>query len=275
MKIDAHQHFWTYDPVNFAWINDEMANIRRSFKPEDLKPILEYHEFDGCVFVQVNQTEEETVHFNEVALKNPFIKGVVGWTDLLSGQLDERLEAYSNLEKVVGFRHIVQGEPVGFMQNPKFVDGVKKLSKYGFTYDILVVPKQLKDAVFIARSSPETQFVLDHLAKPEIMVGKISQWSNYINELAVNPNVACKVSGMVTEADFKNWKKEDFYIYLDIVLNTFGIDRLMYGSDWPVCLLAASYEEQLDIVESYFSELSESEKDKIFGGNAVRIYGLD
>lgn len=274
MKIDTHQHFWTYDPETFAWISDDMAAIRRSFQPEDLKPILDYHEFDGCVFVQVNQTEQETLHFHEVALENHFIKGVVGWTDLFSDKLDENLEKYAALPKVKGFRHIVQGEPVGFMKNPYFTEGIRKLSRYDFTYDILVYPKQLKDAVFIVRSCPDTRFVLDHMAKPLIREGKVTQWANYIKELAAYPNVVCKVSGLVTEADYHHWKKEDFYIYLDMVLNAFGSDRLLYGSDWPVCLVAASYEEQLDIVESYFSELSDSEKSGIFGENAVRVYRL-
>lgn len=272
MRIDAHQHFWTYDPETFAWISDDA--IRRSFQPEDLKPILDYHAFDGCVFVQVNQTEQETLYFHEVALQNPFIKGVVGWTDLLSAHLEENLEKYAGMEKVKGFRHIVQGEPVGFMKNPHFVEGIRKLAPYNFTYDILIYPKQLKDAVYLARACPDTRFVLDHMAKPLIKEGKITQWANYIKELATHSNVVCKVSGLVTEADHHRWKKEDFYIYLDMVLNAFGADRLLYGSDWPVCLVATSYEDQLDIVESYFSELSENEKAGIFGENAVRIYQL-
>lgn len=274
MKIDAHQHFWNYDPETFSWITDDMAAIRRSFQPEDLKPVLDYHEFDGCVFVQVNQTEQETLHFHEVAQQNPFIRGVVGWTDLLSDKLEENLNRYAGMEKLRGFRHIVQGEPVGFMKNPAFVEGIRKLARYNFTYDILIYPHQLKDAVFIARSCPDTRFVLDHLAKPQIREGKVTQWANYIKELAALPNVVCKVSGLVTEADHRYWKKEDFYIYLDMVLNSFGAGRLLYGSDWPVCLVAATYEEQLDIVESYFSGLSENEKEGIFGENATRIYRL-
>lgn len=274
MKIDAHQHFWTYDPETFAWISNDMAAIRRSFQPRDLKPILDYHGFDGCVFVQVNQTEAETLDFHEVALQNDFIKGVVGWTDLFSDKLGENLENYARLPKVKGFRHIVQGEPVGFMKNPYFVEGIRKLAKYDFTYDILVYPRQLKDAVFIVRECPDTRFVLDHMAKPLIKEGKVTQWANYIKELAAHPNVVCKVSGLVTEADYHHWKKEDFYIYLDMVLNAFGSHRLLYGSDWPVCLVAATYEEQMDILESYFSELSENEKAGIFGENAARVYRL-
>lgn len=274
MKIDSHQHFWTYDTENFAWLTDDMAKIRRSFQPEDLKPILNYHDFDGCVFVQVNQTEEETIHFNEIALQHDFIKGVVGWTNFFSDKLDENLEKYAAMPKVKGFRHIVQGEPVGFMKNEYFVKAIQKLAKHNFTYDILITPKQLKDAVFIAKSCPDTQFILDHMAKPLIKQGKVTQWSNYIKQLAENPNVVCKVSGLVTEANYTTWKKEDFYIYLDIVLNEFGVDRLLYGSDWPVCLVAATYEEQMDIIESYFENLTATEKSKIFGENAAKIYNL-
>lgn len=272
MRIDAHQHFWTYDPANFAWLTDDAQ--RRSFQPADLKPILDYHDFDGCVLVQVNQTEEETGHFHQLALQNDFIKGVVGWTDLFSDQLESRLEEYSALPKVKGFRHIVQGEPVGFMQQPAFVSALKKLPRYNFSYDVLIYPHQLKDAIFVARSCPDTQLILDHMAKPQIREGKVNQWANYIKELAGHPNVVCKVSGMVTEADHRYWKKEDFYIYLDMVLQAFGTGRLLYGSDWPVCLAAGGYQDQLEIVESYFSELSESEKAAIFGQNAVRIYRL-
>lgn len=274
MKIDAHQHFWKYDSENYAWINQSMSKIQRDFLPNDLKPILEKNLIDGCVLVQVNQTEEETIYFNDLAEQHEFIKGVVGWTDLLSSNLNSRLENYSKLPKIKGFRHIVQAEPVGFMQNPSFISGVQLLAKYNFTYDILIYPSQLKDAKHLVKNCPDNKFVIDHLAKPYIKEQKISQWGNYMQKLGEMPNVYCKISGMVTEADWQTWKKEDFYIYLDVALNSFGIDRLIYGSDWPVCLVAAEYEEQLDIVKSYFEKLSLTEQDKIFGGNAARFYGL-
>lgn len=274
MRIDAHQHFWDYDPVTFDWIGDEMANIRKSFSPQDLEPILKRNNFDGCVFIQVNQTEEETTHYHHIATEHDFIKGIVGWTDLLSDQLEERLEEYSSLKKLKGFRHIVQGEPLGFMKNPKFIEGIKKLNKFDYTYDILIFSKQMIDAVSLLKACPDNRFILDHIAKPNIKAGEINRWANFITRLAEFPNLYCKVSGMVTEADFKTWKKEDFYIYLDTVLNHFGIDRLVYGSDWPVCLAAAEYEEQLDIVESYFRQLSQTEKDKIFGLNAQKFYNI-
>lgn len=274
MKIDAHQHFWNYDSINYAWINESMSKIRKDFLPNDLASILVKNQIDGCVAVQVNQTEAESIFLNTLAEQNSFIKGVVGWTDLLSDSLSQNLENYSERSRIKGFRHIVQGESIGFMQNPKFVRGVQQLSNHNFTYDILIYPTMLKDAKHLVKSCPDTQFVIDHLAKPYIKEQKISQWGNYMQKLGELPNVYCKISGMVTEADWENWKKEDFYIYLDIVLNSFGIDRLMYGSDWPVCLVAAEYEEQLDIIKTYFGELTLSEQDKIFGENAVRFYGL-
>ena len=274
MKIDAHQHFWNYDSENYSWIDKSMSKIQKDFLPADLKHVLDKNQIEGCVLVQVNQTEDETTYFNSLAEQNDFIKGVVGWTDLLSKDLTAHLEDYSKYPKIKGFRHIVQGEPVGFMQNPDFVAGVQELAKYNFTYDILIYPTQLKDAKYLIKQCPDNKFIIDHLAKPYIKEQKISQWGNYMQKIGEMPNVYCKISGMVTEADWQNWKKEDFYIYLDVALNSFGIDRLVYGSDWPVCLVAAEYEEQLDIVKSYFQKLSLTEQDKIFGGNAVRFYRL-
>jgi L-fuconolactonase len=274
MKIDSHQHFWKYDPVNFAWIDSSMYKIQVDFMPQHLEPVLEKNGFDGCVLVQVNQTEEENHFFHDLALQHDFIKGVVGWVDIKSPVLEEKLICYKGFEKLRGFRHIVQGEPVGFMQNDHFISGLKKLANYNFTYDILIFPTQMKDALYVLRHCSGNKFVIDHLAKPYIKTGKITQWANYMKKLAEFPNVYCKVSGMVTEADWYKWKKEDFFIYLDTVFECFGPHRLMYGSDWPVCLVAAEYEEQLDIVSSYFGKLSESEKAGIFGDNAARFYGL-
>lgn len=273
MKIDAHHHFWQYDPGTYGWITDDMKAIRRDYSPADLEPLLRFHDFDGSVLVQVNHSEEETLHFHEMALKNPFIRGVVGWTDFFSKDLSDTLEKYSLLTKMVGFRHIVQGEPLGFMRNDVFVKGIQRLAEHNFTYDILIYPHQMADALHLVKACPQVQFVLDHLAKPHIKEGKIQPWANYLRELASYPNVACKVSGMVTEAA-PTWKKEDFSIYLDFAVATFGADRLLYGSDWPVCLAAGSYEEQLSIVETYFQNFSEAEKAGIFGENAARIYRL-
>ncbi|UTA69272.1 amidohydrolase [Emticicia sp. 21SJ11W-3] len=274
MTIDAHQHFWHYNAKYYAWIDESMKAIQRDFLPADLEPLLNKNGIDGCVLVQVNQSEQENIDFLKFADLYSFIKGVVGWIDLRADNLAERLKYFSQFQKLKGFRHIVQGEPVGFMQQESFIDGVKKLVPFGYTYDILIYPKQLKDALHIVRECPDNKFVIDHIAKPDIKNKEVSRWSNYMKEIARHEQVYCKVSGMVTEADWYNWKKEDFYIYLDTVLDCFGTNRLMYGSDWPVCLVAGAYEDQLSIVQSYFEKLTQTEKDKIFGENAVRFYGL-
>lgn len=274
MTIDAHQHFWHYNVADYAWIDDSMKTIQRDFLPADLEPILQKNGFDGCVLVQVNQTEQENNDFLKFASLYDFIKGVVGWIDLRADNLEERLSYFKQFAKLKGFRHIVQGEPVGFMQEENFISGVKKLIAFDYTYDILIYPKQLKDALHLVRECPDNKFVIDHIAKPDIKNKEISKWSNYMKEIAQHEHVFCKISGMVTEADWYKWKKEDFYIYLDLVLEFFGTDRIMYGSDWPVCLVAGAYEEQLSIVQSYFDKLSKTEKDKLFGENATRFYGL-
>ena len=274
MKIDAHQHFWTYDEENYDWIDESMSAIRKNYLPKDLAPILVENKIDGCVLVQVNQTEKETLDFAAHAKKHDFIKGVVGWTDLMSEDLDEKLQEYKKIPSVKGFRHILQGEPEGFMLQEEFIRGVNKLSEYGFTYDVLIFPIQMKEAKQLMKACPETNFVIDHMAKPYVKTGQILPWANYMQKYGEMPNVTCKLSGMVTEANWEYWEKEDFFIYLDTALQSFGIDRLMYGSDWPVCLVAATYEKQLGIVQEYFSKLSQNEQNKIFGDNAVKFYNL-
>jgi L-fuconolactonase len=274
MKIDAHQHFWHYDKQNYAWIDDKMQVIQKDFLPENLEPILQKNGFDACVLVQVNQSEEENHYCLKFAELYDFIKGIVGWIDLKAKNLEERLTFFKNFEKLKGFRHIVQGEPVGFMQEESFKNGLQLLAKFNFTYDFLIYPKHLKDTLAVVRECKDNKFVIDHLAKPEIKDKKISQWANYIRQIAQYENVFCKISGMVTEAHWQNWEKEDFYIYLDYILEFFGVQRIMYGSDWPVCLVAATYEQQLEIVESYFAQLSAHEKSLIFGKNALDFYHL-
>ena len=274
-KIDAHQHFWHFSPEKHSWIDDSMQKIQRDFLPEDLEPILKRNDFDGCVLVQVEQNEAEgTMEYLQFAELYDFIKGVVGWVDLRAENLIERLEFFKKFSKLKGFRHIVQGEDLGFLEQKNFVLGVQELARFGFTYDILIYPKQLRDALNFVRQCPDNQLVIDHLAKPDIRNKGTSTWGNYMRQIATYENVFCKISGMVTEADWQNWQKDDFYIYMDLVLENFGIDRLMFGSDWPVCLVAGDYEQVLGIVESYFSALSATEKAKIFGGNAVKFYHL-
>jgi L-fuconolactonase len=271
--IDSHQHFWKFDPVRDSWINDDMKVIQKDFLPEDLQPVLEANGFEGCITVQSDQSEAENSFHLANAEKNSFIKGVVGWVDLQAKNVEERLSYYSQFEKLKGFRHVLQGEPQrDFMLRPEFMRGVGLLNKYGFTYDILIFPDQLAFTKQFVAAFPVQKFVIDHIAKPYIKDKKIDEWKRDISEVAQFENVYCKVSGMVTEADWKGWKKEDFRPYLDAIVEAFGVKRLMYGSDWPVCLLAASYENMLGIVKDYFSSFSAEEQQMFFGDNARRFY---
>ena len=232
--IDAHQHFWHYDLVQHSWINDEMSVIRKDFLPADLKPVLEENGVAGCVAVQADQTEAETNFLLKLSDENDFIKGVVGWVDLRSDNLQQRLEHYAQFKNIKGFRHILQGEEPAFMLQASFLKGIGLLQRFNFTYDVLVFPKHLKAALQLVKQFPDQPFVIDHIAKPYIKGGIIDGWKEDIAAIAQYPNVHCKISGMVTEADMRNWKQADFTPYLDVITNSFGIDRIMYGSDWPV-----------------------------------------
>lgn len=274
-RIDAHQHFWKYDAVRDSWITPEMAAIRKNFLPSDLQPILREHGFDGCVVVQSDQSEAENVFQLTHAEENDFIKGVVGWVDLQSEQVEMRLAYYRQFPKMKGFRHVLQGEPQrDLMLKPEFKRGIGLLQSYGYTYDLLIFPDQLGYAAELVAAYPEQKFVIDHLAKPYIKFRKIEEWKKDMKTLAQFPNVWCKISGMVTEADWINWTKKEFFPYLDVVVEAFGGNRILYGSDWPVVLVAASYGEMLDIVQDYFSRFSHHEQDKFFGINAVDFYNL-
>jgi L-fuconolactonase len=273
MKIDAHQHFWQFDPIRDAWITEgSMSIIRKDFMPEDLSPILSKNGFDGCIAVQTDQSEAETLFLLDLAHNNDFIKGVVGWVDLKAHNLEKRLDEFSQFPKLRGFRHILQGEKPEFMLNSRFIEGVRLLGKKGFTYDILVYPKHLEAVRQFLKHFDNQLFALDHIAKPYIKKGLIKQWAKDMKAIARQENVHCKISGMVTEANWQNWKEADFITYLDVVFEAFGADRIMYGSDWPVCLVAASYEKQLAVVENYVSKYANTEGVKIMGENAKRFY---
>lgn len=275
MRVDAHQHFWQFDPVRDNWINEDMAAIQKDFMPQDLQPLLAENGFDGCVAVQADQSEEQTNFLVRLAEQHPFIKGVVGWVDLQAENITERLQHFSQYKIIKGFRHVLQGEPQrDLMLSPAFVRGIKALKEFDFTYDILIFLDQLIYSKNLAAQFPEQKFVIDHLAKPHIKKKEIKEWTLDIESIAKLPNVHCKVSGMVTEADWKGWQKEDFRPYMDVIVENFGIDRILFGSDWPVCLVAASYKEVVDIVQDYFSAFSDSEQAKVFGGNAVSFYNL-
>jgi L-fuconolactonase len=276
LRIDSHQHFWKYDPVRDGWITDDMAVIKKGFLPQDLKPILKHNGFGGCVVVQSDQSEDENEFQLNNAAQHDFIKGVVGWVDLRSNSVEERLEYYSQFKKMKGFRHVLQGETDrAFMLQRAFMKGIGLLKKYNFTYDILIFPDQLKHTLDFVKAFPDQLFVIDHIAKPYIKDKKTDEWKKDIEAVAEYKNVFCKISGMVTEADWKQWRKEDFTPYLETVTEAFGTDRILYGSDWPVCLVAASYEKAVEIVKDHFSSFSKDEQELFFGGNAIKFYNLN
>ncbi|RBL94133.1 amidohydrolase family protein [Chitinophaga flava] len=275
MVIDAHQHFWQYDPVRDAWIDDSMQVIRGDFFPEHLKPVLAANGVHGCVAVQADQSENETAFLLDLAGKHAFIKGVVGWTDLRASNIREKLATYAVNPKLKGFRHIVQGEPdVNFLLGEAFCHGITALAEFGFSYDILVYPKQLAATAAFVKKFPEHRLVIDHVAKPDFKTGALEEWASHMRSIAQSPNVYCKLSGLVTEADWQHWKPAHFEPFLDVVLESFGPHRLMFGSDWPVCLLAAEYKEVKDIITQYISKLSDTEQNNIMGGNAISFYHL-
>ncbi len=275
LKIDSHQHFWKYNPTRDAWITDAMPILRRDFLPEELAAECKANGIAASVAVQASQSEEETLFLLGLAEDNPQIAGVIGWVDLASPHIDERLQFFSRYEKLCGFRHIAQAEPDDrFLVCPEFSRGISRLHQFGFTYDILIYPKQLPAAIELVSKFPEQRFVIDHLAKPEIKSKDNTFWAKHIRHIAESPNVFCKLSGLVTEADWQNWKPADFKPNLDVVLEAFGPDRLMFGSDWPVCLLAASYAQVKQITEDFLRDCTSAEKENIFGGNAIRFYGL-
>lgn len=274
MIIDAHQHFWKYDKVRDAWIDDSIKILQKDFLPKDLSPILKANHVDGCITVQANQSEKETIFLLNLAEENSFIKGVVGWVDLQSDNLENRLEYFTKNNYFKGVRHILQAEETDFMMQEKFVEGISKLSKFNLTYDLLIHPHQLEEAINLISKFPNQKFVLDHIAKPKIGVEVSKNWKTNIEKLASYKNVYCKLSGLVTETENFNWSIKDFTPYLDVVVNIFGTKRILFGSDWPVCLLAGNYIEVKNIIHNYFSNFSKEEKKAVFGENAIEFYNL-
>jgi len=274
--IDAHHHLWKFKPVEYSWIDDSMPVLRRDYLPADLEPQMAESGVTGTVVIQARQKVEETRWLLEQAEGNGFIRGVVGWVDLSTGHLEEQLDEFTVHPRLVGVRHVLQDEPDHeFMLRPEFTRGIGNLKDYGLTYDLLIFPKHLKKATELIKRFPDQKFVLDHISKPLIKSGLMRPWQDDIFRLAEQENVWCKISGLVTEADPKNWKYEDFVPYLDAVAEAFGTDRLMVGSDWPVCLLAGEYREVMNIPVRYFEAFSSGEKEKIFKNNCIEFYGLD
>jgi L-fuconolactonase len=274
IRLDAHQHFWKYNPRRDAWITDDMAAIQRDFLPVDLEGTLAANGFDGCVAVQADQSLDETHFLLDLAARHPFIKGVVGWVDLRSPRLDETLETLAHDPRLRGIRHVAQAERDDFLAQDDVIRGIGRLVDLGLTYDILVFERQLPAALTLTSRLADQAFVLDHLAKPRIKEGRLEPWATRLKELARRPNVCCKISGLVTEADWTGWRPAHLRPYLDVAFDAFGAERVMFGSDWPVCLIAATYERVLGVVDEYAAALSADERDGLFGGNAARFYGL-
>lgn len=274
VKLDSHQHFWNYNPIRDNWITEEMEVIRHDFLPSDLKPLLDANGIQGCVAVQADQSEVETDFLLNLASEHDFIKGVVGWVDLSHEQIQERLDYYSQFPKLRGFRHILQAEAPEFILRPDFQRGIAALQPYGFTYDILIYPKHLPNSLKLVQNHPGQLFVIDHMAKPDIKNGRFEGWDAGLKAIAAHDNVYCKLSGMITEADLKSWTREDIFPYMDKAFEAFGAERLMFGSDWPVCKLAGEYEVVCELVEEYLSKLSFSEQEMVWGKNAKHFYNL-
>ena len=274
-KIDAHHHCWRYDLQKHGWIDDSMKRLQRDFCPEDLQPCLDANEVEGTVIVQVDQDAQENHFLLTMAQSSPFIKGMVGWIDLLAPDLAERLDMWSAEPLMKGFRHIAQAEPDDFLSRPEIIQGIRHLGRYGFTYDILIKPPQMAAALELVRALPDQYFVIDHLAKPYIAAGEMETWEKQIRALAAFPHVYCKLSGMVTEADWQHWTNAQLFPYMEVVLEAFGPHRLMFGSDWPVCLVAASYDAVSDTTRQFISRLSTAEQEAIWWRTATRFYRLN
>jgi L-fuconolactonase len=275
MYIDAHQHFWLYNSAEYDWIDDSMAALRRNFLPDDLRPELESSGFHGSVVVQVRQTLEETRWLLNLAERSPWILGVVGWVELLSPDVRAQLKILAQHSKLVGIRHIVQSElDDRFLLQPEFLRGISALEEFNLAYDILIYTKHLPVAAEFVERFPRQRFVLDHLAKPPIKSGNIDSWAQGISRLAAFPNVFCKLSGLVTEADWHLWQPEHIIPFLDVAFESFGPDRLMIGSDWPVCLVAASYAKAVEVVKRYVLQRKPECRDGVLGGNAQRFWRL-
>ena len=276
MKIDAHQHFWRHDPAIHTWMDEKMQLLRQDFLPDQLLPLLQAEGIDGCVAVQADSSGQENDFLLHLAADHPWILGVVGWVDLQSDQLESQLDQFCQHSKAVGVRHIVQDEPDDrFLDGTAFRRGVKSLPTRKMTFDLLIYERQLPAAIDFVRALPDVPMVLDHIAKPKIAAGQLDPWAENLKVLARSPHLMCKLSGLVTEAAWQGWQAEDFTPYLECAIEAFGPDRLMLGSDWPVCCLAADYSRVRSLVEPFLQPLSTTERSAIEGGNASRFYRLN
>ena len=275
MQIDTHHHFWNYSKSEYGWMNDRMTRIQRDFGPGDLEKEIQAAGIDAVVSVQARQKLEETQFLLDYADDNDFIRGVVGWAPLVDVDVERKIERFQAAKKLKGYRHVLHDEEDdNYMLRPDFNRGVDIITKLGYRYDILIFEKHLRHTLQFVDGHPNTTFIVDHIAKPRIRDGLLSPWQSQIVQLAHRENVYCKISGMATEADWANWTPAQLKPYYETVLHAFGPKRLMFGSDWPVALVAVKYKEWVDTVRDWISELSDDEQTRIMGGTAMEAYGL-
>lgn len=275
MKIDAHHHFWSYNPVEFGWIDDAMKDLRRDFLPEHLQTEIAGAGVDAVVSVQARQNRIETQWLLNFARQHEYIKGVVGWVELVSPMVAAELERFTENYKLKAVRHVVQGEPDdNFILREDFNRGIRALRKFNLAYDILIFARHLPQTIKFVDAHPNQIFVLDHIAKPPIKANAFEPWHKNLRELAKRPNVYCKASGLVTEAEYATWNEAQLQRYFDAALAAFGPQRLMFGSDWPVCLVACGYARWFKLVSDWISQLSQPEQARILGGTAIEAYKL-
>ena len=274
MRIDAHHHFWRYTPAEYGWIDDPMAAIRRDFLPSDLAGEIRSAQVDAVISVQACQTVAETEWLLDLAAAHPWVAGVVGWAPLADPAVDKVLDRLAAHPRFKAVRHVLQAEPDAYMDRPDFNAGLAKLRDRNLTYDILVFHSQLPAAIRLVDRHPDQIFVLDHIAKPPIRTGEVEPWAHNLTELARRSNVFCKLSGVVTEADYTSWTVEQILPYMETALAAFGPERLLFGSDWPVCRVAITYQDWVRTVDRFAQTLSASERQALFCDNAVRAYRL-
>lgn len=270
--IDSHVHFWNFDPVRDSWITPEMGAIRNDFMPADFIKATSGTSISGCIAVQADQTEDQNHFLLSLAQNSSVIKGIVGWVDFLNPNLEERLTYWKQFELIKGWRHILQAENEAFILNPTFVNGIQQLKKFGYTYDLLCYHNQLPSILKLVNQLPDQPLVLDHCGKPDVKNQDLRTWETHIQELAQHQNVHCKISGLLVEADWKNWKEIEIFNCFDVIFKHFGPNRLLYGSDWPVVLISRPYEDWFNLVKKYLSQFSEQDQQQFFGLNAQRFY---
>ena len=275
MVIEAHNHFWQYDKAKQSWVNDDMAVLKKDFLSKDLYPLMQQNKIDGCIAVQASESEKENDFLLQLAAENNFVKGIVGWIDMFGNDVEQRLQYYSQFKMMKGFRYVLQDKTDrALILEPVFKKNIAFFKQYRFTYDIIILNDQLGFADTLVKSFPLQKFMLNHLAKPAIKLNEITEWRAAITTIAKNENLHCKLSGMVTKADWATHTYHDFLPYMELILEVFGSKRILFGSDCPVCLLAASYKNGLDMVKQFVATLSANEQENIMGNNAITFYSL-